>query len=304
TAGDVNGDGYSDVIVGAPQYDNGDQMRVGRVYVYLGSATGLSASPDWTVEGDQPDAWFGSSVGTAGDVNGDGYSDVIIGAYGYTNDQTEEGRAYVYLGSASGLADSPAWTAEGDQPDAWFGSSVGAAGDVNDDSYSDVIVGAPFYYDDQGEGGQAHVYLGSASGLASSPAWTAKSDQESALLGDWVGTTGDVNGDGYSDVIVSECLLDDGHPTEGRAYVYLGSAGGLSASPAWTAESDQAGAGFGYSVGTAGDVNGDGYSDVVVGAPFYDDGEVTNEGRAYVYLGAPYYRAYLPIMMWQPGSAN
>ena len=102
TAGDVNGDGYSDVIVGAPRYDNG-QTDEGRAFVYHGSAAGLAPPPAWTAEGNQAGADFGGSVATAGDVNGDGYSDVIVGAPVYDNGQTDEGRAFVYHGSAAGL---------------------------------------------------------------------------------------------------------------------------------------------------------------------------------------------------------
>ncbi|MGB7114944.1 MAG: integrin alpha, partial [Anaerolineales bacterium] len=109
--------------------------------------------------------------------------------------------------------------------------------------------------------------------LATSPNWTAESDQVNANFGYSVRTAGDVNGDGYSDVIVGAPLYDGGHDNEGRAYVYHGSPTGLATSHNWTAESDQADARFGYSVGTAGDVNGDGYSDVIVGAPYYDNDE-------------------------------
>ena len=76
-------------------------------------------------------------------MNGDGYSDVIVGAQWSGNDLPSEGRAFVYHGSAAGLASTAAWTAEGNAPSANFGYSVGTAGDVNDDGYSDVIVGAP-----------------------------------------------------------------------------------------------------------------------------------------------------------------
>ena len=99
-AGDVNGDGYSDVIIGANLYDNG-QTDEGAVFVYHGSVTGLSTTPDWTAEGDQTWAWFGLSVGNAGDVNGDGYSDVIVGAYRYDNGEGEAGRVFVYHGFGS-----------------------------------------------------------------------------------------------------------------------------------------------------------------------------------------------------------
>ena len=117
TAGDVNGDGFSDVIVGAIWFDNG-QTDEGRAFVYHGSASGLGLCPAWTAEGDQASALFGYSVATAGDVNGDGYSDVIVGAVQYDNGQTDEGRAFVYHGSSSGLATSAAWTAESNQASA------------------------------------------------------------------------------------------------------------------------------------------------------------------------------------------
>jgi uncharacterized repeat protein (TIGR01451 family) len=284
TAGDVNGDGYSDVIVGAYAYDNG-QTNEGRAYVYLGSAAGLASSAAWTAESDQEEANFGFAVATAGDVNGDGYSDVIVGAHVYDNGQWHEGRAYVYLGSASGLGTTAAWMAESDQVNGYFGDSVATAGDVNGDGYSDVIVGAPMYDNGQVDEGRAYVYLGSASGLAGTAAWTAESNQVDAYLGYSVATAGDVNGDGYSDVIVGAPDYDNVENMEGRAYVYLGSASGLGSTPAWTAESNQGGAQFSRSVATAGDVNGDGYSDVIVGAFGYDNGEL-NEGMAFVYLGS------------------
>ena len=89
TAGDVNGDGYSDVIVGAPSYDNG-QTDEGVALVYHGSASGLPATPSWTGEINWAGAAFGSAVSTAGDMNGDGYSEVIVGAPLYTNPEAED----------------------------------------------------------------------------------------------------------------------------------------------------------------------------------------------------------------------
>ncbi|HWP32679.1 MAG TPA: integrin alpha, partial [Solirubrobacterales bacterium] len=278
TAGDVNGDGFSDVIVGASLYDNG-QNDEGRAFVYYGSATGLAANPAWTAESDQSNAFFGA-VAPACDANGDGFSDVIIGAPNYDNGQTDEGRAYVYHGSATGLAANPAWTAESNQTSAFFGAVAGA-GDVNSDGFSDIIVGARFYANGESQEGRAFVYHGSATGLAASPAWTAESNQVGAQFGLAVATAGDVNGDGFSDVIVGAYLYDNGQTDEGRTFVYHGSATGLAATPAWTAESDQANAFFGARVATAGDVNGDGFADVIIGAPNYD-----NEGRAFAYQGS------------------
>jgi hypothetical protein len=283
TAGDVNGDGYSDVIASAYFYSNG-QLQEGRTYVYLGSATGLPPTPVWTKESNQAGALFGSSVGTAGDVNGDGYADVIIGAYGFNNALTYEGAAFVFHGGPSGPTPLPAWMAEGNQTFAQFGWSVGSAGDVNADGYADVIVGAWTYDNTLVDEGRAYVYLGSPSGLSASPAWTADGGQAGCGFGWWVGTAGDVNRDGYSDVMVSATRYTNGQQSEGRLFVYLGSATGLEATPAWTGESDQAEAELGRSLGTAGDVNGDGYADVVAGAWEWDGGQ-SNEGWAALWLG-------------------
>ena len=117
------------------------QMKEERLSIMVQQADYLQAA-NWTAESNQASAYFGHSVSTAGDVNGDGYSDVIVGAINYDNGQTDEGRAFVYYGSASGLSASANWTAESDQASAYFGYSVSTAGDVNGDGYSDVIVGA------------------------------------------------------------------------------------------------------------------------------------------------------------------
>jgi len=283
TAGDVNGDGYADVIVGAVWHDNG-QTDEGRAYVYHGSSTGLTTgSANWIAEGNQADAQFGVSVSTAGDVNKDGYSDVVVGAYLYDNGQTNEGRAYVYHGSSTGLTTGPAnWTAEGDQADAQFGRCVSTAGDVNGDGYADVIIGAYRYDVGPFDVGRAYVYHGSPSGLSASADWTTESDLPNARYAYSVSTAGDVNGDGYADVIVGAYGYASGR---GRAFVYYGSPSGLSPSAGWMAESDQADANYAISVSTAGDVNGDGYADVIVGARWYDFG-ATDTGRAFVYHGS------------------
>lgn len=248
---------------------------------------GLSELPDWTAESDQQWADFGVSVATAGDVNGDGYSDVIVGAY-YSG-QAFPGRAYVYHGSAVGLSPTADWTAEGDQEWSGFGRSVASAGDVDGDGYDDVIVGAYAYDNGQVDEGRAYVYYGSANGLSPTPNWTAEGDQGGVFgtctcFGYSVSTAGDVNGDGYSEIIVGAFLYDNGQDGEGRAYVYHGSPAGLSLTTDWTAESDQDNAMFGASVATAGNVSSDGYGDVIVGARAYSHDQVY-EGRAYVYHG-------------------
>ncbi|MBK8983687.1 MAG: FG-GAP repeat protein [Ignavibacteria bacterium] len=286
TAGDVNGDGYSDVIIGAEEYDDGEQNE-GSAFVYLGSSSGLSVFHDWAGEGNQAEANYGYSVSTAGDVNGDGYADVIVGAVSYNNSESFEGIAFLYLGSASGLSDTANWSAEGNQQNTSFGSAVSTAGDVNGDGFSDVIVGGANYDESKGK---TFVFHGSTQGLSDSSDWTYESVQGYSYFGGSVSTAGDVNGDGYSDVIIGarnyrNNNLDGGPIGEGVAFVFYGSASGLSNAPDWTKEGDQNSSKFGNSVSTAGDVNGDGFSDVMVSADNYNNGE-TGEGKVFVYYGS------------------
>ena len=283
SAGDVNGDGFSDVIVGVRLFDNGETDE-GRAYVYHGSASGLGTTANWTAESNQSDAQFGYSVASAGDVNGDGFSDVIVGAANFDNGQSDEGAVFAYHGSAAGLSAIPNRTVESNQDFAYFGRSVALAGDVNGDGYSDIIVGARFFDSGQTDEGAAFVYHGSVAGLSSSPNWLAVGNQANAQFGASVASAGDVNGDGFSDVIVGAANFDNGQSDEGAAFVYHGSASGLSALPNWRDEGNQANANFGASVASAGDVNGDGFSDVIVGAPTFDNGQ-SDEGAAFVYYG-------------------
>jgi len=289
TAGDVNGDGYSDVIVGAPNHD-GEQPGEGAAFAYHGGPTGLATTPTWTVHPtNQENGHFGAAVSIAGDVNSDGYADVVIGAPDYDDVQTDEGAAFVYQGGAGGLAATPAWSAHPtDQVYAHFGCSVSTAGDVDGDGHGDLAIGATGYDDGHTDEGGAFVYHGSPGGLAASSTWSTTGKQAGVLLGWSVSTAGDVNGDGYSDVIVGAPRYDHGQAEEGVVFFYAGGPDGPATSPAWMGESDQEWAWFGYTVATAGDVNNDGYSDIIVGTPRYD-GEQENEkdeGAAFVYYGS------------------
>jgi hypothetical protein len=283
TAGDVNGDGYSDVVVGASRWDNG-QTDEGRAFVYRGSADGLRTSATDGLPVGQAGAAMGFSIAGAGDIDNDGYSDVIVGAPFYDRGAGASGGAFMFRGSSSGLSATEDWGVFGGAGDE-FGYSVACAGDVNGDGYSDVIVGVPYDDNGQTDEGRALVFLGSSSGLATAAAWLLENNQASSHFGSSVAGAGDVNGDGFSDVIVGAPLFDNGQTNEGRAYVYLGSSSGLSTSAAWTVESNQTGAELGFSVAGAGDVNGDGYTDVIVGAPFFN-ASLTDEGQITVFLGS------------------
>ncbi|MBK8553953.1 MAG: FG-GAP repeat protein [Ignavibacteria bacterium] len=219
----------------------------------------LSSVANWTAEINQASAKFGWSVATAGDVNGDGYSEVIVGAPNYDNGETDEGGVFVYHGSITGLSLTPNWTNESNQANALFGWSVATAGDLNGDGYSDVIIGSPTYDNGQTDEGRAFVYNGSVSGLYAVNTWQYETNQTGENFGYSVACAGDINNDGYSDVVIGSPFYDNVQTNEGRVYVFKGSMTGISfiLSP-WTFESNQASSNLGFSVATAGDVNGDG----------------------------------------------
>ena len=175
TAGDVNGDGYADLIVGAPIADNNGRPYSGSAYVLFGKASGfanidlasLAASDGYRIDGAVTVDVCGGSVSTAGDVNGDGYAEVIVGAhYADNNGRAESGSAYVLFGKASGFANidlaslgaSDGYRIDGAAMGDECGRSVSTAGDVNGDGCAEVIVGAPFA-DNNGRSGSGSAYV-------------------------------------------------------------------------------------------------------------------------------------------------
>jgi len=278
TSGDVNGDGFSDVIASAAGYTNGESKE-GAVFVYYGGF----GDP---LEGEQADAWFGQSVSSAGDVNNDGYDDVIIGAKNFDNGETDEGVAFVILGSATGLSSSVVSVLENNIAGSAFGSSVASAGDVNNDGYDDVIVGAEGY-DMFGKNnvGAAYIFHGSASGINTSFATKMVGTSASAYFGGNVSSAGDVNNDGYDDVVIAAEYYSFSLYEAGAVYVYHGSASGINNSAALTIEGDEAEAHFGNSIASAGDVNNDGFADIIIGASYYD-GLSSDSGIANIYHGS------------------
>lgn len=283
TAGDVNGDGFDDVIVGGDIYENGQEDE-GAAWLYFGSGAGLVPVAAWMVEGDQDFASFGWSVASAGDVNGDGNADLIVGAPYYDNGEEDEGMVFVYHGGPVPPV-TPSWTAEGDQAGAWFGYRVRSAGDVNSDGYDDVIIGAPRYDNPDEDEGRAYLYLGSAHGLLGSPLLIVESNQPGAQLGRGVGAAGDVNNDGYGDIVIGAPRYDNGETNEGRLYVY---AGRMLGPPTLlsTLEIDSPDARLGYAAAGAGDVNDDGFDDIISGAYLYSNNE-PSEGGVFVFQGSP-----------------
>jgi len=305
SAGDVNNDLCDDLIVGAPLWDTVTQFNEGVAFVFYGSGSGLGpsgtpANADWRAEGDQISANFGSSVASAGDVNNDGFDDIIVGADRYDAGQTDEGAAFVFQGSSNGLAlvgntrpvgnpTNAVWTGQSNQVSARYGLSVSSAGDVTGDGRDEVIVGAPFFENNFNNEGRVFMYLGAAAPTYVNAAaiWVLDGGQDDADLGVSLNSAGDVNGDLRDDVIVGADAATDGQVFEGAALLFYGVPSGLlSTTPAWKGQVDQGDAFFGFSVAGVGDVNGDGFDDVLVGADGWDNGEI-GEGGAFLYYGSP-----------------
>lgn len=268
-AGDVNGDGYEDILVGAPKYDGGTH-KAGALFAFYGSAGGLSPWPSWIFAGDQTGADFGFSVAAAGDVNNDGFADIVVSAPGYNGDQSREGRVYGFYGTPTGLPATPDWQIESNLVEAYLGWSVASAGDVNNDNYDDVIVGAKWATDSFTNEGMVQLYLGSAAGLSNAPSWTRYGGQTGASLGTAVSGAGDLNDDNYDDILVGAPLHNGSQDDAGQVLIFCGNSSGILGEPCQTISGSKLEERLGEAIAGAGDVNNDGTSEIIIGAPGQD----------------------------------
>ncbi len=273
-AGDVNGDGYSDVIVGDFGGDaNGENS--GSAFVF----SGIDGITLYSFHGDQAGDVLGRSVSDAGDVNGDGYADLIVGMPGDDVTGTDTGSARVFSGAdGSILHTSPGLTLG-----AGFGATVSGAGDVNGDGYADIAAGVASHASTIRPG-----YIRVISGKDGAGLYIYFEESADDWFGWTVSDAGDVNGDGYPDIIAGA----PGQRPSGSGFVRLYS--GKDGSVLNTLNAAAIGDQFGWAVSGAGDVNGDGYADIVTGAPYaYSDpdgtlgngDDVNRAGRMIVHSG-------------------
>jgi hypothetical protein len=280
-AGDTNNDGYDDLVAGAwGYYSNGS--AAGCIKIYLGGPD-IDNVPDAIQMGFTGLDYLGHSVAGAGDVNGDGFDDVLAGAYGSDLGIANGGAAFLYFGGQK-LNLTPDITFPGLKTPDQLGWSVSGAGDVNNDGFDDIIIGANRGQPVKDSVGAAYIFLGGPSmdNIADvNLSGTAEYDE----FGYCVSDAGDVNGDGYDDVIVGAPYNDAGANNAGRAYIYFGGPA-MDDVPDIVLTGVAADDNFGWSVSGAGDVNNDGYDDVIVGAPSNNAGGA-DAGRAYLFLGGP-----------------
>ena len=339
SSGDVNGDGFDDLIIGAEGGDGPGNTRpsAGDAYVVFGHAGAFAAEIDLAalaggaggivIHGQEINDFSGASVSSAGDVNGDGFDDLIIGAEGGDgpgNTRAAAGDSYVVFGKASGFAaeidlaavaaGTGGFVIHGQDASDDFGISVSSAGDVNGDGFDDLMIGA-FHADGPGNtrnyAGDSYVVFGHAGPFTAEIDLAAVAGGNGGFVihgqdandesGRSVSSAGDVNGDGFDDLIIGAFTGAGPGNTRnlaGDSYVVFGKASGFAAEIDLAAVAAGNG-GFvihgqdvndesGISVSSAGDVNGDGFDDLIIGARFGDGPGNTriDAGDSYVLFGS------------------
>ncbi len=320
SAGDFNGDGFDDLIIGASGADPNNQNDAGASYVIFGKGGSLDASFNlsdlngsngFKINGINAYDRAGSSVSSAGDINGDRFDDLIIGTRGADpNGQPNAGASYVVFGKEassasldlSALDGNNGFVINGINAADFSGFSV-SAGDVNGDGFKDMIIGASGADpNNQSDAGTSYVVFGKADAGASlnladlngSNGFKINGVNAYDSSGTAVSDAGDVNGDGFDDLIIGAIGADPNNQREaGTSYVVFG-ADKFDPSLNLFNINDRNGLVIngidardfsGTAVSSAGDINGDGFADLMVGATGADPNGQYSAGESYVIFG-------------------
>jgi len=313
SAGDFNGDGIDDIIIGEPGVDVNGNDNAGSTYIFFGR-DGLFGS-DMVINGVNAGDSSGRAVHNAGDINGDGIDDITIGAFGADpNGNSFAGSTYVVFGNDTGLPSTlnisdlnglNGFVINGINANDRSGLVVSSAGDVNGDGIDDIIIGASSTaLNGNVDVGSSYVVFGSNTGLPNPLSLSSlnglngfvingHNDRDAA--GSSVSSAGDVNGDGIDDIIISAPLADpNGNQSAGSSYVVFGSNIGLpnplslsslNGTNGFVINGANTNDFSGTAVSSAGDVNGDGIDDIIIGAPLVDPNGNQNAGSTYVVFG-------------------
>ncbi len=287
--GDLNGDGFDDAAVGMPYRDGGNTDE-GAIRIYLGNAGGLNSTPLMTLEGEQDFAYFGAEITAAGDVNNDGFDDMLIGIPDFDVSCSDDGVAFVYFGSVDGFTEYPNWVYFGDDCGDKYGFAVAGNMDINSDGFDDILIGSPYAYVNASNDGRADIFLGSPNGPGEFPDLMFNGETIGDNFGYVVAGAGDFNADGYDDFAIGSPQYNYGSSPQGMVMIYYGkhNAEGIitHARRIYRATHNTE---YACYISGGGDVNGDGSSDFGVGEKEYsnESGDNVNHGMMHVYLGIP-----------------
>jgi len=269
---DYNGDGFYDLAVGSPGWNHTQINEAGDhglIEIFLGKSSGVESSPWWNVTGNEGEA-LGWKIEGIARMNGDGFADLAAVAANHSvvvatipNEVIHKGKIVIYKGNSSMMNHVRNITQT--QESTLMGRSLSGSGDLNGDGFDDLLVSNAAGFESFSGFPRVEIYFGTSFGFNGTADQTILSTVQGKMFGHTIDFIGDVNADGYDDMMFSEVYNGTAEYQAGKVWVYYGSSSGIhSAVPNWTKMGDSANAMLGRMFMGAGDVNEDGYDDVLL----------------------------------------